>query len=1021
MAGQRRIGRQGAHRGGAVESDAADLAIVRLARRHDPACLRLAGAARGEVERVGLGAFLQVARDRDTAGHAGRDRAQVGQGEVEGGGAAVAHEVAIGGELDARPVDIGAPDGDALGIAGHVDLGAGGAAQQPVDLLDADGEVIGLERAVGVEIAGLERVGAFAVEAEGAIERAAREVGKGREVAARRGAVEADRGDAAIFGLGRGHVAVDLGLCRAGGGEVQQIGLGAFFQRAAQGGAAREPLGAQPGQIGQGDVEARRAAGVEQRAGGGHLEARPVHLGAADGDAIRIAGDVDLGVGGALQQPVDRVDADLHIAGLQRPVGVEIAVLERVAAGALEACRPVQRAVCDGGKGRKIGRRSVAGEAHRHDAAILALAGGHHAVELGVAGARGHEVERVGVLALVEGAGQRGRAAHRGIDQRQVGQGEVELSGARARLKLRVGGDHDARPVEIEVAQERALLGARGGGVECQVAGQQAVDLRDACGEIGGVARHGDVEAARDRLGPARDAHVGIAAELTPGKAGEAGKILGADLQVRLNGRVGTLGQPRKHHVALHADARAAEVDAGDLERRALLPVELQRAGHRVPGGLGQRGIREGETGHVEVKLPAHRAGNAACLVLGDDAGAGELGALKRHLGAVEPLQRQLKRELVAHRGVEEQRQRCLFQQRLVLREGQPHRAAILGGDAARQAQPLGPALGADARFTIERQGGGLERQLVKLDGAAGLENAAGAQQLVVAEKGALLLRQQRPQVALEVGGKAVAFFLDAFQRDLTAKAVLAIGGKREIGGEIVDHALALYREADRRGTGQAHLGGQQAAGAFLEHEIDQQLAAVIGIAAGEIQRIGGAVLPHHGKLDIALAIGELGGALDIERDLLADHRRAKLDRLDGEAADIDRDRQVGQRKAAAAGLRGRRGRAGGGQAGERQPLGAQLVDLQPAAQQGKTAPVELGILQRQPDALIVGNGQALHRGLRAQRAAKAAHRHVHAVARKRVLDQAFKPGALVVFLRHRGQGQSEKQGEEKEKPFQNA
>ncbi len=150
--------------------------------------------------------------------------------------------------------------------------------------------------------------------------------------------------------------------------------------------------------------------------------------------------------------------------------------------------------------------------------------------------------------------------------------------------------------------------------------------------------------------------------------------------------------------------------------------------------------------------------------------------------------------------------------------------------------------------------------------------------------------------------------------------------------------------------------------------------------------------------------------------------RRAQIDLIYRELRNINRHRQL--RQAERSRFRVRQGIL----LCRWQPRHVKLIcgkafDLEPSAQERRTVPDQRNALQRQPDALIIGNGHPVKSCFRTQRTAEPVNTNVPPRPAQHILQGACQK-TLVILLRHRGQERQAGQGKGQQKahkiPHQN-
>ena len=112
---------------------------------------------------------------------------------------------------------------------------------------------------------------------------------------------------------------------------------------------------------------------------------------------------------------------------------------------------------------------------------------------------------------------------------------------------------------------------------------------------------------------------------------------------------------------------------------------------------------------------------------------------------------------------------------------------------------------------------------------------------------------------------------------------------------------------------------------------------------------------------DSVLRAPQSGAAVDRQAGgFTAEHGCAQIELLHREALEIQSHRQVGKLGQAEGFVAGRRLRLGGRQALQRHVVDIEAADPEFAAEQGAGRPIQLRLIDIQPDAFIVGDGEVM-------------------------------------------------------------
>ena len=297
-------------------------------------------------------------------------------------------------------------------------------------------------------------------------------------------------------------------------------------------------------------------------------------------------------------------------------------------------------------------------------------------------------------------------------------------------------------------------------------------------------------------------------------------------------------------------------------------------------------------------------------------------------------------------------------------------------------------------------------------------------------EEVAELPRHQRRQPAAEVDVEPEPVVGGA-QRDHALRDARAAGVEAEGDVHLVEGARPLQAEVDRRRALDPEEGGDHAALRLLQRHVEVELAGGVREGGLEVERPARRVQAVDVERGVERAAGEIERTRDLELGGLPEHRLPEGDARQGDLLHVDRHRQLGQGEGLRLGARqlARRLRRRIGPAQPGDPLGGQPVDVDPPAQERQPAPVDLGVVDPQPDALVVGDGDPADPRPRGEGAGDAAEPDLPAGGGEPVLQQVYQeavvaPGFLGGVLGDRGdrhERQKRQDGDRCRQPFQNA
>ncbi len=209
---------------------------------------------------------------------------------------------------------------------------------------------------------------------------------------------------------------------------------------------------------------------------------------------------------------------------------------------------------------------------------------------------------------------------------------------------------------------------------------------------------------------------------------------------------------------------------------------------------------------------------------------------------------------------------------------------------------------------------------------------------------------------------------------------------QQERGAVVVDGAGPRDLGAQRRATGQARKGGEDAVGLFLDVEDEGEDAGSVAEGGDQGQ---GACLPS-----VRFAVRFVFTAPLASATLPATVNATSCP-MTG-AASLSVPISSAPMLTATGRLGGRRGslRRWGGVVADRRAqdgdrFGREFAHLEPAGQKRGAVPVHREVFGPEPDSFGIGDGQRVHRGGRGQRAAEAGDPHIGTGARKGGFDLA--------------------------------
>ena len=252
-----------------------------------------------------------------------------------------------------------------------------------------------------------------------------------------------------------------------------------------------------------------------------------------------------------------------------------------------------------------------------------------------------------------------------------------------------------------------------------------------------------------------------------------------------------------------------------------------------------------------------------------------------------------------------------------------------------------------------------------------------------------------------------------------------ASSAKRDV--DVVDRPRALGGQVDRRLALDPQQRRDQPALRLVQVEVDVELPRGVREAGPERQLAPGPVEAPHRDVALQHAPRQVQRPADRDPRGAAEHRLVEAHVGERQLGEVDRHRQLRQRerRRLGAGQRrpGRRRRLRPAHPGD--PLGAQPVDVHPAAQQRQPAPVELDVVDLEPAPGRVGDADLGDPRPRRQRAGHAVQPDLPRRRRQPALQQVHQEAVAALglgrVLRHRADRHEREQAEDCREPSQNA
>lgn len=297
-------------------------------------------------------------------------------------------------------------------------------------------------------------------------------------------------------------------------------------------------------------------------------------------------------------------------------------------------------------------------------------------------------------------------------------------------------------------------------------------------------------------------------------------------------------------------------------------------------------------------------------------------------------------------------------------------------------------------------------------------------------EEAAEIRRDERRDIAVDGEGEAEAGVGTA-QPERPVDQPGMVGVERERQVEVLDRAVSGKREVERRAALDAQQRRGDPARRLVEGDIEVQHPGVVGEGRVEAERPARSVEPAHVEPAVEHAARQRHRTVERDIGRLSEDGLAKGEAVHLDVAHLDRDGELRQAERLGLGL-------GQDHAGLLMRLraaepgaarGTEVVDPQPGPQELQAAPVERDVVQFQPDACIICDGDPPDPRRRGDDAGHVLESHGAPGTGQAVLqlpdEEAAVAGALAAGLRlglgESGDRDREEADDEEGNPFQNA
>ena len=559
--------------------------------------------------------------------------------------------------------------------------------------------------------------------------------------------------------------------------------------------------------------------------------------------------------------------------------------------------------------------------------------------------------------AVQERLGQQ-RAAKGGIGIRQVAQFDPGLHVGRSRGDQPLRGGSQGLRVHGQIVDLDPVFVAADRDDDVRLSRQQPVDLFLIGGDVGAGDFRVHVKGAGQHLIQPRHLRLRLPGQRPARQTRQPVQRVVTRCQVTR--QRDPARQARHQHIAVQPVIGTGDGQVGQFGRVVGGIIEIGLAGDRIADRLRHGRVVEGDVLRTESDQP----GDVLQIAAGQHhlPGPVQFQRADADAGLAEPADPPVQRPALPLRGIVLQRQPAAFDHGS-FGKGHPDRQfrrASIRAQRHQQHRGLRRTLIGQAQRARQVHRIGVDHQHRQVQPAVLAPPALGQQLRVVAEKGAVARWQQAGDIAAQFqpeSGAGRAVIRRPFGgAGLPGDARLAIGGQGDVRDEIAQRAFAL--DLGQHGglvvkIDQIH---QQPVAILVQGQVQAKDAGGVGIAGVQREMAARPVLTVDGQHRRPLAPRQVHAAVDGQGGGNADHRLAQLNPARLDAVDADADGQFGQAEfghfGAGAVLLAAR------QARQFDPGRGQFRDLDPAAQQGRTVPLDRSVAQGQPDPVRIGDGQ---------------------------------------------------------------
>jgi hypothetical protein len=405
---------------------------------------------------------------------------------------------------------------------------------------------------------------------------------------------------------------------------------------------------------------------------------------------------------------------------------------------------------------------------------------------------------------------------------------------------------------------------------ECGLAGKERVDCGLPDPQVGGAAGEPDIEAAAGEEHLARRAHVDRTGEIALGEAREGREVADPGRELARVDEVVDRSRGEDREV------RPADPDPADLDRGLGRQGDVGNELEALAQCLAQRGVFGLDAGGRAFENDRYAALRGVLQVLGEPPHH-ERHVRELDVCGAQTLQHEMPVPAAALAVGDPERARAQAGLRPGHRQG--HGLALRIPEVARKLQAFEEAVGPERKRALEGEDGARHPDLVDTQ-APGLQaRAGGAQPGSAGEEVAVLGGHEGRELAREVGDEGEAFGRLA-QRHVARDEAHAVRVEGEFEVQVLERALALEPEVDRRAALDVERGRDDPARRLAKDKVELELAPVVGEGGAQAELTARVVEARDTQAAVEGPADQRERARGFQAGRLAKHRLAQAQLL---------------------------------------------------------------------------------------------------------------------------------------------